>query len=53
MLFRTGLKQAMRRWRIGMLLYLTAVINWFSSYLLSWRFSNAFEVRFSVEALEA
>jgi putative transposase len=33
-------------------MYLTAVIDWFSRYVLSWRLSNALEGRFCVEALE-
>jgi putative transposase len=34
-------------------MYLTAVIDWFSRYVLSWRLSNSLEGRFCVEALEA
>jgi putative transposase len=33
-------------------MYLTAVIDWFSRYVLAWRLSNALEGRFCVEALE-
>jgi putative transposase len=33
-------------------MYLTAVIDWFSRYVLSWRLSNSLEGRFCVEALE-
>ncbi len=33
-------------------MYLTAVIDWYSRYVLSWRLSNALESRFCVEALE-
>jgi putative transposase len=33
-------------------MYLTAVIDWFSRYVLSWRLSNTLEGRFCVEALE-
>ena len=33
--------------------YLTAVIDWHSSYVLSWRLSNTLETDFCVEALEA
>jgi len=33
-------------------LYLTAVIDWFSRYVLSWRLSNSLEVYFCLEALE-
>src|SRR5262249_17506548 len=33
-------------------MYLTAVIDWFSRYVLSWRLSNALEGRFCLEALE-
>lgn len=32
--------------------YLTAVIDWFSRYVLSWRLSNTFENTFCVEVLE-
>jgi putative transposase len=31
---------------------LTAVIDWFSRYVLSWRLSNTLEVRFCLEALD-
>jgi putative transposase len=33
-------------------LYLTAVIDWYSRYVLSWRLSNSLEGAFCVEALE-
>ncbi len=33
-------------------MYLTAVIDWYSRYVLSWRLSNTREVRFCLEALE-
>ena len=33
-------------------MYLTAVIDWYSRYVLSWRLSNTLESRFCVEALE-
>lgn len=33
-------------------MYLTAVIDWFSRYVLSWRLSNSLEGRFCVEALD-
>src|SRR6201993_5005442 len=33
-------------------MYLTAVIDWFSRYVLSWRLSNTLEGRFCLEALE-
>ena len=33
-------------------LYLTAVIDWYSRYILSWRLSNSLEGQFCVEALE-
>ena len=33
-------------------LYLTAVIDWYSRYVLSWRLSNTLDVEFCVEALE-
>ena len=33
-------------------MYLTAVIDWYSRYVLSWRMSNTLEVRFCLEALE-
>lgn len=39
------------RLRAGFL-YLTAVIDWFSRYVLSWRLSNTLESSFCVEALE-
>lgn len=34
-------------------LYLVAVMDWFSRYVLSWRLSNTLESSFCVEALEA
>lgn len=34
-------------------MYLTAVIDWYSRYVLSWRLSNTLEGSFCVEALEA
>jgi putative transposase len=33
-------------------LYLVAVLDWYSRYVLSWRLSNSLEERFCVEALE-
>ena len=33
-------------------LYLTAVIDWFSRYVLSWQLSNTLESSFCVEALD-
>jgi len=33
-------------------IYLTAVIDWFSRYVLSWRLSNSLEANFCIEALE-
>lgn len=33
-------------------LYLVAVIDWFSRYVLSWRLSNSLDVEFCLEALE-
>jgi putative transposase len=33
-------------------MYLTAVMDWFSRYVLSWRLSNTLEGRFCLEALE-
>jgi putative transposase len=33
-------------------MYLTAVIDWFSRYVLSWRLSNTLEGRFCMEALD-
>ena len=33
-------------------MYLTAVIDWFSRYVLSWRLSNVLDGRFCVEALD-
>ena len=34
-------------------LYLTAVMDWFSRYVLAWRLSNSLDSRFCIEALEA
>jgi putative transposase len=34
-------------------MYLTAVIDWYSRYVLSWRLSNTLEGRFCLEALDA
>jgi putative transposase len=34
-------------------MYLVAVLDWFSRYVLSWRLSNTLEGQFCVEALEA
>src|SRR5271165_4933288 len=33
-------------------MYLTAVIDWYSRYVLSWRISNTLDVEFCLEALE-
>lgn len=33
--------------------YLTAIMDWFSRYVLSWRLSNSLETNFCVEALQA
>lgn len=33
-------------------LYLTAVMDWFSRYVLSWRLSNSLDVEFCLEALD-
>jgi len=33
-------------------MYLVAIIDWFSRYVLAWRLSNSLEVEFCVEALE-
>jgi putative transposase len=33
-------------------MYLTAVIDWFSRYVLSWRLSNTLDGRFCLEALD-
>jgi putative transposase len=33
-------------------IYLTAIIDWFSRFVLSWRLSNSLEVDFCIEALE-
>lgn len=33
--------------------YLTAIIDWYSRYVLSWRISNTMEVTFCAEALES
>jgi putative transposase len=32
--------------------YLTAIIDWFSRYVLAWRLSNSLETPFCLEALE-
>lgn len=37
----------------GGFVYLTAVIDWYSRYVLSWRLSNSLESAFCVEALDA
>ncbi len=34
-------------------MYLTAVIDWYSRYVLSWRLSNTMDVGFCLEALDA
>jgi putative transposase len=34
-------------------IYLTAVIDWYSRYVLSWEVSNTLDVHFCLEALEA
>lgn len=36
----------------GGFLYLTAVIDWYSRYVLSWRLSNTLDVYFCIDALE-
>lgn len=36
----------------GGFIYLTAVIDWYSRYVLSWKLSNTLDARFCVEALE-
>lgn len=33
-------------------LYLTAILDWFSRFVLAWRLSNSLESRFCIEALE-
>ena len=33
-------------------LYLTAIIDWYSRYILSWRISNTMETEFCIDALE-
>lgn len=33
-------------------LYLVAIIDWFSRYIISWRISNTLDTRFCIEALE-
>jgi putative transposase len=33
-------------------LYLTAILDWYSRYVLSWRLSNSLEAKFCLEALE-
>lgn len=40
------------RMRLGFM-YLVAIMDWYSRYVLSWRLSNSMEVSFCVEALEA
>jgi len=37
----------------GGFMFLTAVIDWYSRYVLSWRLSNTLDGRFCLEALEA
>lgn len=37
---------------MGGYLYLFAIIDWYSRYILSWRLSNTMDVNFCVEALE-
>jgi putative transposase len=37
--------------RLGFM-YLTAVIDWFSRYVMSWRLSNTLDGRFCLEALD-
>lgn len=37
----------------GGFLYLVAVMDWYSRYVLSWRLSNSLDAHFCVEALEA
>lgn len=37
----------------GAYVYLTAVLDWYSRHVLSWRLSNSLESRFCLEALEA
>jgi putative transposase len=37
----------------GSYVYLVAVLDWYSRYVLSWRLSNSLEVGFCLEALEA
>ena len=36
----------------GGFLYLVAILDWYSRYVLSWRLSNSLDVHFCVEALE-
>ncbi len=36
----------------GGFLYLTAIIDWYSRYVLSWRLSNTMDTHFCIEALE-
>lgn len=36
----------------GGFMYLTAVLDWYSRYVLSWRISNTMETQFCYEALE-
>ena len=33
-------------------MYLTAVIDWYSRYVLTWRLSNSLDSKFCIEALE-
>ena len=33
-------------------LYLVAIIDWYSRYVLSWKLSNSLDVYFCIEALE-
>ena len=33
-------------------LYLVAIMDWYSRYVLAWRLSNTLEMEFCVEALE-
>lgn len=36
----------------GGFMYLTAIIDWYSRYVLSWRLSNTLDMHFCIEALE-
>ena len=38
---------------VGGFIYLMAVMDWYSRFVLSWELSNTMEVAFCVEALEA